>query len=213
MTLHKNNTLIHLTLNRYHNMVSLHLQQAHLLRYVNSYARVRLLDDDSKRLDHSTAVFVYRKYPNYNEHISWEMNENDYMHQLQVSIYERHPTTGDAECIGYVTISLASLLTVGTIDRWLALSTIPRTKHIPRRKQGRRRCSKQSVPLTKMMVLRSSISEHFGLSVAGHGPTHIIRVQPNSCASRADLQAGDQLYSILGTLMYKLTHSIGLSSY
>ena len=183
-------------------MVSLHLQQAHLLRYVNSYARVRLLDDDSKRLDHSTAVFVYRKYPNYNEHISWEMNDNDFKHQLQVSIYERHPTTGDADCIGYVTISLASLLTVGTIDRWLALSTIPRTKHITRRNQGHRRCSKQSVPqpppvpLTKMMVLRSSTSEHFGLSVAGHGPTHIVRVQPNSCASRAALQAGDQLYSI-----------------
>ena len=94
------------------------------------------------------------------------------------------------------------IIVLETIDRWLALSTIPRTKHITRRKQGRRRCIKQSVPqpppvpLTKMMVLRSSTSEHFGLSVAGHGPTHIIRVQPNSCASRAALQAGDQLYSI-----------------
>ena len=47
-----------------------------------------------------------------------------------------------------------------------------------------------------MLIIRPSTDASFGLSMAGHGPTHITRIQPQSPADKASLYPGDQIYSI-----------------
>ena len=207
----QNNAQIHLTLNRYHNMVSLYIARASLPHVMSSYVRVQLLNDESSRLDHTTPVY---QHTTYKEHISWEMCKEDYICPVRVSVYKRHITTGDAECIGYVNINIIALLTGDTINQWFTLTSLKptpvitkhrtnkhptqsRTRRIPRHHTATYcRLPTSTLPTSKVLIVRPSSTTSFGLSVAGHGPTHIVRIQPQSAADRAGLQAGDQIYSI-----------------
>ncbi len=187
-------------------MVTLHIQRAQLSSAINSYVRVELLDDDSHRLDHSTSVYSHTEY---NEHISWEMNVHDYTHELRVSVYERHLLSGDAKCVGYVKIHMKLLLKRDQLSQWFQLDTVQPSQPIPARtrpstttqqtkltRSTLSRISTNTLPMTKVLIVRPSPNTSYGMSVAGTGPTHIIRVQRHSAADRAGLVAGDLICSV-----------------
>lgn len=209
----QNTSQIHLSLNRYHNMMSIHIHQVILpYQYQHdtiTYVRVQLLDDTSQRLDQTTPLY---KHSLYDEHISWEMNKEDYFHPLRVSVYKREH--GGALCIGHVDIKLSSLLSSSSIrvNHWLPLAqqhsqytSIKSRRHVSRRKRPvctstYKRLPQSTLPRTNILIARPSSSTSFGFSVAGRGdgPVHVIRIQSQSPAALAGLQPGDQIVSIEG---------------
>ena len=110
--------------------------------------------------------------------------------------------------MGYVNINLIPLLTrTGSITKWYNLQPTRyiikrQTKHQPsqsiRKHHIRHRLPTSTFTLhsTKVLIIRPSTDASFGLSMAGHGPTHITRVQPRSPADKASIYPGDQIYSI-----------------
>ena len=201
----RNNVQIYLSLSRHQNMCSLFIERASLPYVTSSYVRVQLVDDELGKLDYATSLYQHTVYK---EHVSWEMSKEDYICPLRVPIYKRHVSTGDAECVGYVNINLVPLLTsTGSITKWYILQPTQsiiksQTKHQPsqlirkHRIHHRLPTSTFTLPSTKVLIIRPSTDASFGLSMAGYGPTHITRIQPQSPADKASLYPGDQIYSI-----------------
>ena len=104
-----NMNTLSLSLTRHYDMLTLFIQEAELINVSPSYVRVKLIGDDTGRLDMSTDVHTSSGQPFYNEHISWEIQENDHLKQLRLTVYQmRHR---DVEAIGTISICLFDVLT------------------------------------------------------------------------------------------------------
>ncbi|XP_069120607.1 uncharacterized protein [Argopecten irradians] len=191
-------------------LLTVHVVQARHLQskwkpLCNSFVKMSLIPDDTKKSRCKTEMVIDSNNPLYDEKFSFELSEEDYNKRLMISVWHRDQGTSVTEFLGCMSFGICHLLNPRKdVGGWYYLLTeeIGRKKHLQvshKQKPELKLRNPENIPQVNKDVWGMdavSVTVHrgkhgFGFSVIESCPVKVGRVDRASPAESAGLQPGD----------------------
>lgn len=197
-------------------LLTVHVVQArHLSSKQNplcdSFVKMSLIPDDSKKCRCKTDVRGETNNPLYDEKFSFELLEEDYNKRLFVSVWNKDQTTSMCEFLGSMSFGIRHLLNPKKdVTGWYYMLTeeIGRKKHLQVSSKPRThlQVKHQNIPsvnqdvwgMESLTITLEKGKHGYGFSVVEQSPVKIGRVDGASPAETAGLHPGDCIVKVNG---------------
>ncbi|VDH97352.1 regulator of G-protein signalling 3 [Mytilus galloprovincialis] len=176
----------------------------------DSFVKMSLIPDDSKRCRCKTDVRGETNNPLYDEKFSFELLEEDYHKRLYISVWNKDQSSSMCEFLGCMSFGVRHLLNPNKdITGWYYLLTeeIGRKKHLQvSSKQRSLQVKHQPVPpvnqdvwgMESLTITLERGKHGYGFSVVEESPVKVGRVDRASPAETAGLHPGDCIIKVNG---------------
>ncbi|CAL8343616.1 unnamed protein product [Lota lota] len=173
----------------------------------DTYVKLSLIPDVDHNTRRKTPTVVNSKYPEYNQHFALNVDAENLLKRLQVTVWRRRASPS-SEFLGCMSFGIRSLLRSSkSVIGWYYLlgAELGRTKHLKVASQESRAITPANRAKARLTcdwsVLQVSImrgNDGFGFTICSDSPVRVQSVEPGGPGHQAGLQQGDCVLQMNG---------------